>query len=150
MAPREVYGCAKLWQRAGAEVRNFGMWPLGPQPAERGVFGHNEGVACGARETVTSPAQPMAPAVLTLPWVSPRAIPIAGLGLAPFWQLLFWPAGGYLRPRAKTMVFHAQGGTRGVLVQKGAVLGPPMSTLDGPIGGLVEHSILRDIFQKVH
>ena len=92
----------------------------------------------------------MAPAVPTPSWVSPRAIPVAGLGLAPFWQLLFWPAGGYLRPRAKTMVFHAQGGTRGVLVQKGAVLGPPTSTLDGPIGGLVEHNIFRDIFQKVH
>ena len=78
----------------------------------------------------------------------PRAI--SGLGLAPFWQLLFWPAGGYLRPRAKTMVFHAQGGTRGVLVQKVAVLGPPTSTLAGPIGDLVGHNIFRDIFQKVH
>ena len=61
MAPREVDGCAKLRKRAGAEVRNFSVWPLGPQPAERGVFGHNEGVACGARETVTNPARPMAP-----------------------------------------------------------------------------------------
>ena len=60
MAPREVDGCAKLWKRAGAEVRNFSVWPLGPQPAERGVFGHNEGVACGSRETVTNPSQPMA------------------------------------------------------------------------------------------
>ena len=67
MAPMEVYGCAKLWQRAGAEVRNFGVWRLGPQPAERGVFGHNEGVACGAREIVTNPAQPMAPAVPRAP-----------------------------------------------------------------------------------
>ena len=150
MAPREVYGCAKLWERAGAEVRNFGVWPLGPQPAERGVFRHKKQVACGARETVTNPAQPMAPTVPTPPWVSPRAIPVAGLGLVPFWQLLFWPAGGYLRPRAKTMVFHAQGGTRGALVQKGAVLGPPTSTLDGPIGCLVEHNIFCDIFQKVH
>ena len=56
MAPREVYRCAKLWNRAGAEVRNFGVWPLGPQPAERFFFGHNKGVACGAREHVTNPA----------------------------------------------------------------------------------------------
>ena len=28
-----------------------------------GVFGHSKGVACGARETATNPAQPMAPAV---------------------------------------------------------------------------------------
>ena len=61
MAPREVDGCAKLWKRAEAEVRNFGVWPLGPQPAERGVLGHNEGVACGARGTVTNPAQPWPP-----------------------------------------------------------------------------------------
>ena len=27
---------------------NFGVWLLGLQPAERGAFGHNEGVACGA------------------------------------------------------------------------------------------------------
>ena len=46
------------------------------------------------------------------------------------------------------MVFHAQGGTRGVLVQKGAVLGPPISTLDGPIGGLVERDMFGDIFRK--
>ena len=45
MAPKEVNGCVKLWKRAGAEVPNFGVWPLGPQPAERGVFGHNKGVA---------------------------------------------------------------------------------------------------------
>ena len=57
MAPREVYGCTKLWRRAGAEVQNFGVWPLGPQPAERGSSGHNKGVPCGARETVTSPAE---------------------------------------------------------------------------------------------
>ena len=54
------------------------------------------------------------------------------------------------------MVFHTQGGTRGVLVWKGAVLGPPTSTLYGPIGGLVEHNIFHDIFfrkfinEKVH
>ena len=78
MAPREVDGCAKLWKRAGAEVRNFSVWPLGPQPAERGVFGLNKGVACGARETVTNPARPMAPAVPRAPWASPPAILVAG------------------------------------------------------------------------
>ena len=61
MAPREVYGCTQLWKRAEAEVKNFGVWPLGLQPAERGVSGHNKGVACGARETVTNPAQPHGP-----------------------------------------------------------------------------------------
>ena len=52
MAPREVDGCNKLWRRAGAEVQKFGVWPLGPQPAERGVSGHKKRAACGARETV--------------------------------------------------------------------------------------------------
>ena len=46
------------------------------------------------------------------------------------------------------MGFHAQGGTRGVWAQKGAVLGPPIGTLDGPIGGLVERDIFHDIFRK--
>ena len=78
MAPREVYGCAKLWERAEAEVRKFGVWPLGPQPAERGVLGLNKGVACGARETVTISARPMAPAVPRTPWASPPAILVAG------------------------------------------------------------------------
>ena len=47
------------------------MWPLGPQLAERGVSGHNKGVACGARETVANPAQPMARAVPRAPWAPP-------------------------------------------------------------------------------
>ena len=42
----------------------------------RGVL--NEGVACGARGTVTNPAQPMAPAVPRAPWAPPPAIPVAG------------------------------------------------------------------------
>ena len=62
------------------------VWPLGPQPAERGVFGHNEGVACGARGTVTNPAQPMAPAVPRAPWASLPAIPVAGSGLTLFFS----------------------------------------------------------------
>ena len=78
MAPREVDGCAKLWKRAGAEVLNFSVLPLGPQPPERGVFGLNKGVACGARETVTNSARPMASAVPRAPWASPPAILVAG------------------------------------------------------------------------
>ena len=99
MALREVYGCAKLWQRAGAEVRNFSVWPLGPQPAKRGVFGHNKGVACGARGTVTKTAHPMVPTVPRAPWASPPAIPVAGSGLALFLakylclKLTDWPEG---------------------------------------------------------
>ena len=70
------------------------------------------------------------------------AIPVAGSGLAPFCHFFFWPAGGYLRPRAKTRVFHAQGGCWGVWGRKGAVQGPPIDPSNGPLAGLVE----RDTF----
>ena len=86
MAPREVDGCNKLWKRAGAEVQNFDVWTLGPQPAERGVLGPKKGVPCGARETDTNPAQPIAPAVSRAPRASPPAIPIAGSCLALFFS----------------------------------------------------------------
>ena len=52
------------------------MWPLGPQPAERGVFRHNKGVACGARGTIANPAQPMAPTAPRAPWAPPAIDPI--------------------------------------------------------------------------
>ena len=40
------------------EVQRFGMWPLSLEPVGRGGSGHNKGVPCGARETITNPAQP--------------------------------------------------------------------------------------------
>ena len=75
---------------------NFGNEPglkseisaCGPSARSRrrgAFFGHNEGDACGARETVTNPAQPMASAVPGAPWASLPAIPVAGSGL----ELLF-------------------------------------------------------------
>ena len=68
---------------------NFGNEPglkseisaCGPSARSRrrgAFFGHNEGVACGARGTVTNPAQPMAPAVPRAPWAFPLTIPVAG------------------------------------------------------------------------
>ena len=62
MAPRGVGGCAKPWKRARVEVRNFGVWPLGPQPAERGAFWASQGGCMRHKGNATSPAQPMAPA----------------------------------------------------------------------------------------
>ena len=53
-------------------------------------------------------------------------------------------------PKGQNRAFHAQDGTRGVWGRKGAVLGLPTSTLDGPRGGLVERNISRGNFQKVH
>ena len=58
-----------------------------------------------------------------------------------FWHF-FCPLGGCLHPRAKTMIFYAQGRTRGVRCRKGAVQGPPVGALDGPIAGLVKGGIL--------
>ena len=99
-------------------------------------------VECGAMKPVINSARPMAPVVATAPRASAPAIPVAGSGLAPFRHFFFWPAGGYLRPRAKTRVFHAQGGSGGVWGRKGAVQGPPIDPSNGPIAGLVE----RDTF----
>ena len=59
-------------------VLNFGNEPglkseisaCGPSVRSRrnaGVFGHNKGAACGARETVINPDQPMVPAVPRAP-----------------------------------------------------------------------------------
>ena len=86
MAPREVDGCNKLWKRAGAEVSNFGMWALGPQPAERGVFGHNKGVPCGAREIRNQPGTADGPHGSQSPLGISLAIPVAGSGLTLFFS----------------------------------------------------------------
>ena len=129
-------------------VLNFGNEPglkyeilaCGPLVRSRrnmGVFGHNKGVACSTRETVTNPAQPMVPAVPRAPSTSPAAILIAGSGLAPFLMSKRRPTGGYLHPRAKAVVFHAQGRSRGAWGRKGAAQAPPVGLLDSPIAGLV-------------
>ena len=76
-------GGTQLQKQAGAEVQNFGVWSLRPQPTERGVSGHNKGVPFGARETVTNVAQPMAPAVPRATWASHPAISVSSSGLAP-------------------------------------------------------------------
>ena len=74
----------------GLESKISACGPLGLQPADRGVSGHNKGVPCGARETVTNPAQPMAPAVPGAPWASPRPSP----SLVQVWHFFL---AGYLR-----------------------------------------------------
>ena len=33
MLRREVHGCSQFWKRAGFEFPDFGVWPLGPRPA---------------------------------------------------------------------------------------------------------------------
>ena len=100
------------------------------------------GVPCAARGTAANPARPVAPAVPRAPWASPRPSPSL-VGLSRLFRTFFFgPQGGYLRPRAKTVISDAQGGTGGVWGWKGAVQGPPMDPSDGPIAGLVE----RDTF----
>ena len=94
-------------------------------------------VECGATKPVTNSARPMAPAVPRAPLASPPAIPVAGSGLTPF-RHFFLLAAGHARPGAKTRGFHTQGGCRGVWGRKGAVQGPPMDPLNGPVAGLVE------------
>ena len=80
----------------------------------------------------------MAPAVPRAPWASPPAIPVAGSGFAPFLMSERRPTEGHLHRRAKTVVSHAQSGSREVPGRKGAVQGSRMDPLDGPIADLVE------------
>ena len=72
------------------------------------------------------------------PFGIPPGHPRRWFGFGAFLALFFGPQGGYLRPRAKTVISDAQGGTGGVWGLKGAVQGPPMDPSDGPIAGLVE------------
>ena len=101
VASREVHRCSQFRKRAGSELLAFGVWPLGPQPVDSGVSGHNEEVPFGARGTAANPARPMAPAVLRATWASLPAIPIAGYP---------WLLGPVLEcrpaPRAKALLDH--------------------------------------------
>ena len=65
--PGEVHGCSQFWNRAGSEFPAFGVWPLSPQLADSGVWGHNKRILCGTQGTATNPARPMAPAVPRAP-----------------------------------------------------------------------------------
>ena len=86
-------------------------------------------------QTRLGPWPPRSPGPLGHP---PRPSPsLVGLSRL-FGTFFFGPQGGYLRPRAKTVISDAQGGTGGVWGWKGAVQGPPMDPSDGPIAGLVE------------
>ena len=71
-------------------------------------------VECGATKPVINSAQPMAPAVPGAPLASPPAIPVAGSRFGAISPLFFLLAAGHAGPGAKTRVFHAQGGYRGV------------------------------------
>ena len=139
-----VYTCSQLWRSARTNRQNFTVCRCRPKwPARSSITG----LRCRLSAAQQKPSsirlgQCMAPAVPRAPRASPPAIPVAGSGLAPFRHFFFWPAGGYLRPRAKTRVFHAQGGSGGVWGRKGAVQGPPIDPSNGPIAGLVE----RDTF----
>ena len=89
---------------------------------------HNPGSAHGLRGPQAGPlAPPPRPSLSLVEHRHPFGTCFGGLR-------------GYLRPRAKTMISHAQGGTKGVWGSKGAVQGPPMDHSDGPIAGLVERN----------
>ena len=102
------------------------------------AFGGIARRSCAAQgqppQTRLGPWLPRSPGPLGHPPGHPRW----WFSLGAFLALFFWPTGGSLRPRAKTVIFGAQGGTRGVWGLKGAVQGPPMDPSDGSIAGLVE------------
>ena len=88
VAPRaEVHGCSQFWERAGSDFPAFGVWFLGPRPADSGVWGHiARGSRAAQRATAASPAPLMAPAV-------PRALghPSRPSPSLVWLRRIFWP-----------------------------------------------------------
>ena len=117
-------GCSACGQREAA----FGGIARGPRAAQ---------LQGQPPQTRLDPWPPRSPGPLGHP---PRPSPSL-VGLRRLFGTFFGPQGGYRRPRAKTVISDAQGGTGGVWGWKGAVQGPPMDPSDGPIAGLVECDI---------
>ena len=137
-----VYMCSQLWKSAGTNGQNFSVCRCRPKwPSHSSITGLRCRLSAAQQKPSSirlGPWPPRFPGPLRHP---PRPSP----SLVQVWRhfaTFFWPAGGYLRPRAKTRVFHAQGGSWGVWGRKGAVQGPPIDPSNGPIAGLVE----RDTF----
>ena len=86
-------------------------------------------------QTRLGPWPPRSPGPLGHP---PRPSPSL-VGLSHLFRTFFFgPQGGHLRPRAKTVISDAQGGSRGVWGRKGAVQGSQMDPVNAPIAGLVK------------
>ena len=138
-----VYMCSQLWKSAGTNGQNFSVCRCRPKwPARSSITGLRCRLSAAQQKPSSirlSPWPPRFPGPLRHP---PRASPSLVQVWRHFATFFFWPAGGYLRPRATARVFHAQGGSWGVWGRKGAVQGPPIDPSNGPIAGLVE----RDTF----
>ena len=140
-----VYTCSQLWRSARPNRQNFTVCCCRPKwPARSSLTGLRQRLSAAQRNPSS---------IRLVPWPPRFPGPLAESGIPPghprHWfrfgaisPLFFWPAGGYLYPRAKTRIFHAQGGSWGVWGRKGAVQGPPIDPSNGPIAGLVE----RDTF----
>ena len=109
-APREVHGCSQFWQRAGSELPLFGMWPLGPRPADSGAWGHTEGSMRhkGIRHKTGSAHAPRGRQCIR------PSRPYRWLSLGTFAELVLGARGGYLHPRGQNNDFPCSGRTRGV------------------------------------
>ena len=137
-----VYTCSQLWRSARTNRQNFTVCCCRPKWPARSLL-------TGLRQRLSA-AQQNPSSIRVGPWLPRFPGPLEhlhrpSLSLVQVWRhfaTFFWPAGGYLRPRAKTRGFHAQGGSGEVWGRKGAVQGPPIDPSDGPIAGLVE----RDTF----
>ena len=138
-----VYMCSQLWKSAGTNGQNFSVCRCRPKwPARSSITGLRCRLSAAQQKPSSirlSPWPPRSPGPLRHP---PPGHPRRWFRFGAISPLFFWPAGGYLRPRAKTRVFHAQVGSGGVWGRKGAVQGPPIDPSNGPIAGLVE----RDTF----
>ena len=125
MQSKNVLGPNSRPSACGRSVRSRGSAVLGDTTS---------GSCVAHRKLPQITAQPMPPAVPRASWASPLAIPIAGWPRHLFFGTFFFgpQGGGCLRPRAKTTISDAQGGTRGVWGLKGAVQGPQWTLLTAP------------------
>ena len=137
-----AYMRSQLWKSAGTNGQNFSVCRCRPKwPARSSLTGLRQRLSAAQRNPSSIRLVPWPlrfPGPLGHPPGHPRRSFRFG-AISPLFCLARW---GYLRPRAKTRAFHAQGGSGGVWVRKGAVQGPPIDPSNGPIAGLVE----RDTF----
>ena len=132
VAPREVHGCSQFWKRAGSEFPAFGVWPLGPQPADAGQrrFGGTARGSCAAQgeppQTRLGPWPPRPPGPLGHPpRPSPSLVELRRLFGPPFLAHR-----GVLAPEGQNNDFRCSWWNRGSMGLERCGLGSP----NGPFG----------------
>ena len=132
MAPGEVDGGAKLWKRAGAEVQNFSVWPLGPEPAERGRFGAQQGGCMRRKRNRHQPGSAHGPRGSQSPVDIPCGHPRRWFRFGTFSYEQAQAHGGVLvpAPKGQSSGFPRSGRIQGCMGPERRGPGPP----SGPFG----------------